>query len=139
MRAGSLGIVGLLAAALHVGPVQAEDAVADRLTIEGPLNTIKDVQDAIKKCWVWPAAGDIKTGMDITILVSFRRNGEIFGGRVTYQSANVPQEERAVYMTALAATIRRCSPLPLSESLGNAIAGRPFTFHFIDIRKQRKA
>lgn len=135
MRSGFLGIVVLLAAVLHVIPVHAEDA----LRIEGPLNTIKDVQDAIKKCWVWPAAGDIKTGMDITILVSFRRNGEMFGGRVTYQTANVSPEERAVYMTALADTIRRCSPLPLSESLGNAIAGRPFTFRFIDTRKQRKA
>ena len=60
----------------------------------------------------------IGAGMDITIMLSFRRNGEIFGGRITYQTPNVSEEQRAVYYTALAATIRRCSPLPLSKSLG---------------------
>jgi hypothetical protein len=69
----------------------------------------------------------------------FRRNGEIFGGQVTYQSPNVSEQERAVYAAALAATIKRCSPLPLSDSLGGAIAGRLFSFHFIDHRKQKKA
>jgi hypothetical protein len=77
--------------------------------------------------------------MDITVMLSFRRNGEIFGGQVTYQSPNVSEQERAVYAAALAATIKRCSPLPLSDSLGGAIAGRLFSFHFIDHRKQKKA
>ena len=134
-----MGLLALLAAAASSVSLKAQDARANRLAIERPLTTIRDVTDAIRKCWVWPHAFDIKTGMDITILLSFRRNGEIFGGRVTYQSANVSQEERSVYLAALAATIRRCSPLPLSESLGNAIAGRPFRFHFSDTRKQRKA
>jgi hypothetical protein len=120
-------------------PVLADDTQAGGPPIKGPLNTIKDVQDAIKKCWVWPTAADISSGMDITIIISFRRNGEIFGGRVTYQTPNVSDEERSVYAVALAATIKRCSPLPLSESLGGAIAGRPFNFRFIDNRKQRKA
>lgn len=137
--AAPLWIIALLAVAVSDIAVKAEDAPPDRPTIAGPLNTIKDVQDAIKKCWVWPAAADVTTGMDITIMLSFRRNGEIFGGRVTYKTPNVSEQERAVYAAALAATIKRCSPLPLSDSLGGAIAGRLFSFHFIDDRKQRKA
>jgi hypothetical protein len=124
---------------LMSAPAWADDAHPGGPVIEGPLNTIKDVQDAIKKCWVWPAAADISSGMDITIIVSFRRNGEIFGGRVTYQTPNVSEQERSVYAAALAVTIKRCSPLPLSDSLGGAIAGRPFNFRFIDNRKQGKA
>jgi hypothetical protein len=135
MRLGAAGVLVLLA--LGATPVPAQDATPARPP--ATLETIKDVQDAIKKCWVWPAAADISTGMDITIMLSFRRNGEIFGGRVTYQTPNVSEQEHALYAAALAATIKRCSPLPLSDSLGGAIAGRLFSFHFIDHRKQRKA
>ncbi len=134
--AAPLGLFALLA--LAVVSATAEDAPA-RPAIAGPLDTIKDVQDAFKKCWIWPAETDISVGMDITIMVSFRRNGEIFGGRVTYQTPNVSEQKRAIYAAALAARIKRCSPLPLSDSLGGAIAGRLFSFHFIDNRKQRKA
>ena len=112
---------------------------AKRPLIEGPLNTLKDVQEAVKKCWVWPPVRDTGNGMDITVLLSFKRNGEIFGGRVTYQSPDVSDDVKAAYYRALAATIRRCSPLPFSESLGEAIAGKPFNFHFIDDRKQKRA
>jgi hypothetical protein len=138
MRSAAARIFVLLLLALISAPVRA-DTQPGGPAIEGPLNTIKDVQDAIKKCWIWPAAADISSGMDITIIVSFRRNGEIFGGRVTYQTPNVSEQERSIYAVALAATIKRCSPLPLSDSLGGAIAGRPFNFRFIDNRKQRKA
>ena len=135
MRLGTAGMLALLA--LAIVPAAAEDA-PERAAIAGRLNTIKDLQDAIKGCWVWPAAADITTGMDITVMLSFRRNGEIFGGQVTYQSPNVSEQERAVYAAALAATINRCSPLPLSDSLGGAIAGRLFSFRFTDHRKQKK-
>jgi len=143
MRLGtaSFGILVLLALVAGSPAAYPEDAKSDppALPIAGPLNTIKDVQNAVRKCWVWPPIEDIGPGMDITIMLSFRRNGEIFGGRITYQTPNVSDERRAVYYTALAATIRRCSPLPFSESLGDAVAGRLFSFHFIDNRKQRKA
>lgn len=120
-------------------PAQADDTASSGPVVQGPLENIKDLQEAFKKCWVWPDAADIGTGMDITIIVSFRRNGEIFGGRVSYQTPNVSDEERSVYAAALVATIKRCSPLPLSDGLGGAIAGRLFSFHFIDNRKRRKA
>ncbi len=77
--------------------------------------------------------------MELTVRLSFKRDGEIFGARVTYQSPNVSQDERVLYYRALVATIDRCTPLPVSPELGDAIAGRPFYFHFRDTRKQREA
>ncbi len=136
MRSAAAGMLALL---LTSAPLQADDTSPVGPAIHGPLDTIKDLQDAFKKCWVWPDAADVGSGMDITVIVSFRRNGEIFGGRVSYQTPNVSDEERSVYAAALAATIKRCSPLPLSDGLGGAIAGRLFSFHFIDNRKRRKA
>jgi len=77
--------------------------------------------------------------MELTVRLSFKRNGEILGARITYQSENVSADERALYHGALLGALGRCSPLPLSAGLGEAIAGRPMTFHIHDTRQQRKA
>jgi hypothetical protein len=39
----------------------------------------------------------------------------------------------------VAKMIKRCAPLPFSDALGNALAGRPFTIRLIDDRKLRQA
>ena len=98
-----------------------------------------DIRQALRGCWQWPPVSEARSGMELTVRLSFKRNGEIFGARITYQSAGVSDEERALYHGALLAALSRCSPLPLSESLGEAIAGRPFVFHIHDTRQQRKA
>ena len=104
-----------------------------------PLNTLADVKQAIRSCWRWPSIHAIRTGMELTVQLSFKRDGEIFGARVTYQSPDVSDDERVLYYRALVLTIKRCNPLPLTPDLGEAIAGRPFYFHFRDTRKQREA
>jgi len=76
---------------------------------------------------------------DLTVRLSFKSDGKIFGARVTYQSPDVAVDERVLYYRALVASIKRCSPLPVTPELGEAIAGRPFYFHFHDTRKQREA
>jgi hypothetical protein len=77
--------------------------------------------------------------MELTVRLSFKRNGEIFGARITHQTASVSEKERAIYHSALLAALSLCSPLPLSESLADAIAGRPLILHIQDTRQQRKA
>jgi hypothetical protein len=125
------GLIGLCAGL----PVAAQQARG--VAPKGPLNTLADVQNAIIGCWKWPPASEISRGMDLTIRVSFKRSGELFGARLTYQTRDVSPEERALYHGALLDMLKRCSPLPLSESLGQAVAGRQFTFYFHDTRGQR--
>ena len=134
MRLGLfLGAVALVTATLPaVG-------IAGPVAPKGPLTTLADVRDALRGCWQWPPLHETKSGMDLTIRLSFKSNGEIFGFRITYQSANVSDDERALYYGVLLQALRLCSPLPVSESLGSAIAGRPFLFRFHDTRQQRKA
>jgi hypothetical protein len=115
-------------------PAVREEGVAPK----GPLNTLNDISNALRGCWKWPPDSEISTGMDLTVLLSFKRNGEIFGAKITYQSKNVSAEERAIYHGVLLDALRLCSPLPVSESLGHAIAGRPMLFRFHDTRKERK-
>jgi hypothetical protein len=120
-------------------------AMPPAAALEGPgaprkeLNTLAEVGKALQSCWRWPPVSEARSGMEFTVRLSFKRNGEIFGARITYQTRDVPDEERSIYYGALVAALARCSPLPLSESLGGAIAGRPLHFHIHDTRQQRKA
>ena len=127
--------VTMLAVVVLPASGRAQQAAAP----QGPLNTMADIGRALRGCWQWPPASEARSGMELTLRVSFKRNGEIFGARITYQSQAVSDEERALYHGALLQALMRCSPLPLSESLGQAIAGRPMTFHIHDTRQQRKA
>jgi hypothetical protein len=119
--------------------VLSAEAIAEPAGPKSPLNTLADVGRALRSCWRWPPLNEAQAGMELTIRVSFKRNGEVFGARLTYQTRGVSDEERSIYYAALVAALARCSPLPLSESLGEAIAGRPLTFHIHDTRQQRKA
>jgi len=132
-------MLGLVAAIASPPATAIEMKGGAGVAPKGPLNTLRDVQQAIFDCWKWPPGAQVRTGFDFNVMLSFRRNGEIFGARITYQSQNVSPEEREMYYRTLMEAVTRCSPLPVSESLGAAIAGRPFNFRFNDNRRERKA
>ena len=105
-----------------------------------PLNTLNEVSAALRACWLPPPIDQSRAGMQITVQMSFRRNGELFGHpRITFESAGASDDERLAYRVAVAKMIKRCAPLPFSNALGNALAGRPFTIRLIDHRKLREA
>jgi len=104
------------------------------------LNTIAQVFAALEACWVPPGLEQARAGMQITVLVSFKRSGEVLGQpRITYETPEASDEQRASYRVAMAEALRRCTPLPFTEALGNALAGRPMTLRFIDNRKLKQA
>jgi hypothetical protein len=104
------------------------------------LNTLKDLGAALRACWVPPPLAQSRPAMQITVQLSFKRNGELLGNpRITFESAAASEDERLAYRVAVAETLRRCNPLPFTEALGNAVAGRPFTMRFIDDRKLKRA
>jgi hypothetical protein len=105
-----------------------------------PINTIADVFAALEACWIPPGLDQARAGMQITVLLSFKRSGELLGKpRITYESPNASDDERLSYRVAMAQAIRRCTPLPFTDALGNALAGRPLTIRFIDNRKLKQA
>jgi hypothetical protein len=105
-----------------------------------PLNTLDEVGAALQACWVPPPLDQSRPGMQITVRMSFRRNGELFGHpRITFESAGASDDERLAYRISVANMLKRCAPLPFTETLGNALAGRPFTIRLIDQRKLKQA
>ncbi|MCK1517387.1 hypothetical protein IVB22_33765 [Bradyrhizobium sp. 190] len=94
------------------------------------LDTIKDVFAKLYSCWQPPPASRANP-MDITVIVSFNRAGAILGQpRITYESANASDNDRIAYRIAVMETLQRCAPLPFTEGLGGAVAGRPLAVTF---------
>jgi hypothetical protein len=94
------------------------------------LDTIKDVYAKLHSCWRPPPASRANS-IDITVIVSFNREGAILGQpRITYETANAGDDDRIAYRIAVMETLQRCTPLPFTEGLGGAVAGRPFAVTF---------
>jgi hypothetical protein len=94
------------------------------------LNTIRDVVLKLHSCWKPPPLSQANP-IDITVIVSFNREGAILGHpRITYESEQATDNDRLKYRIAVMETLQRCTPLPFTEALGGAVAGRPFAIPF---------
>jgi hypothetical protein len=94
------------------------------------LDTIRDVVLAIHRCWRPPPL-DKANPIDITVIVSFNREGAILGHpRITYESEQATDNDRLEYRIAVMEALQRCTPLSFTQGLGGAVAGRPFAIPF---------
>ena len=94
------------------------------------LDTIRDVVRRLHQCWRPPPLSRASP-MDITVIVSFNRAGAILGRpRITHESELASDNDRLQYRIAVMQALQRCTPLPFTEGLGGAIAGRPFAVTF---------
>jgi len=99
------------------------------------LNTIGDMFATLRACWEPPAMDESRAGTQMSVRLSFKRNGEPFGPlRVTYVSPGTTADVRKTYLNAVTASLKRCTPLQFSNGLGGALAGRPIAIRFIDDR-----
>lgn len=103
-------------------------------SVSGRVDRISEVFQAIQGCWRRPA-GSGYSGQEITLRISFKRNGEVLGEpRITYYKAGTQPEQREAFTRSVREAFERCTPLPFTESFGAAIAGRIFAFRFVDAR-----
>lgn len=95
------------------------------------LKTLNEFGHAIYGCWKPPSRTEAPQDIMITVKLSFTRDGEVFGKPlVTYITPGTSPTHELAYRRAVANAFLRCTPLNLSKGLGNAIAGRPFSFSF---------
>lgn len=96
----------------------------------GPVNTIRETVEWMVRCWRPPPPSRANP-MDITVIVSFNRSGQIFGRpKITYESSGATDNDRLAYRVAVMETLQRCTPVPFTESMAGATAGRPFWLRF---------
>jgi hypothetical protein len=99
------------------------------------IDSIMAMFAALRACWVPPPKHEARHGMQYTIRFAFKRDGEIIAPPWrTYSSHDVPADVRDTYGVAIDAALKRCTPLPFSKGMGEAIAGRPIVIRYVDDR-----
>jgi len=117
--------------------IAALSASAAAQSPQAPINTLTDLEAALLACWVPPPMEQSRLGMQITVLMSFKRNGELFGqSRIVFQSREASETERSSYHIAVAQTLKQCASLPFTEAFGSTVAGKPFTMTFVEGRER---
>ena len=120
-RRGKKLIVAAAALLLGLSGAAAEDA---------KVNTIQDVFRHLRTCWKPPPPARARP-LDITVVVSFNRAGNILGHpRITYESAEASDDDRLQYRVAVMEALQRCTPMPFTDAMAGAAAGRPFAIQF---------
>lgn len=95
------------------------------------VDTLQDIFRALSACW--RPAGLRATGQELTLLFAFKRNGEILGRpKITYYKPGGQEDDRETFTRSIREAFARCSPMPFTDRLGAAVAGRLFTLRFID-------
>ena len=94
------------------------------------LDTIRDVVVRLHSCWTPPPRSRANP-IDITVVVSFNRQGAILGRpKITHESEQASDNDRLMHRVAVMEALQRCTPLPFTAALGGAIAGRPLAIPF---------
>ena len=97
-------------------------ALAQSTQVEHPINSVREIRAGLRRCWVPPST---RVPPQLTVRFSLKRNGEILGQPlISYTSPDTSEDERAALHAAVVA-MAHCTPLPISDSLGAIIAGRP--------------
>ena len=98
------------------------------------IDRIGEVYVAVRSCWQ-PPRGSGFSGQELTLRLSFKRSGELLGQpRITYYKAGGGSDERDSFTRSVRNAFERCTPLPFTTRFGAAVAGRPFSFRFVDAR-----
>jgi hypothetical protein len=125
--------IGFAAALLLTWPAAAPAEQAQ-------VNTIRDVFERLRSCWKPPTPSQAHAGIDITVVVSFNRFGEILGHpRITYESEQADDNDRLMYRIAVMEALQRCTPMPFTEGMAGAVTGRPFAIEFHNRKLPPKA
>ena len=120
-RRGDRLLFAAAALLLNVTSAAAEDA---------QVNTIQEVFQHLRSCWKPPPPAKARP-LDITVVVSFNRSGNILGHpRISYESAEASDDDRLQYRIAVMEALQRCTPMPFTEAMAGAAAGRPFAIQF---------
>lgn len=132
---------GCASTAASESPLSVQERRNPRLRPNVKLETLKDVHLLMELCWRANLPPNVKAwpGMTVTVRVSFTQTGEVLGEPVfTFVTKDVPPDTRMLYQRAAASALNTCTPMPFSETLGNAIAGQPRIFPLTDRRNEKR-
>jgi hypothetical protein len=102
------------------------------------VDNIKDMFERLFSCWRPPPPSKANPE-NVTVIVTFDRTGNIFGQpKITYESDQANDNDRLLYRVAVMEALQRCTPMPFTEGMGGAIAGRIIAIPFHNVKPPPK-
>ena len=93
---------------------------------QGQVDNIKEAFARFRACWKPPPASQANPDVDITAIVTFTRDGNIFGHpKITYESENATDNDRLLYRIAVMEALQRCTPMPFTEAWAAPLPAGP--------------
>ncbi|RFC67953.1 MULTISPECIES: hypothetical protein [Mesorhizobium] len=93
-----------------------------------PVNTLEAMWDALGRCWQAPVGSK---GMEVTVRFSLKRDGSLYGKpQITWLKKDGSERERKDFVASVFGALETVLPIPFTESMGKAVAGRPLTIRF---------
>jgi hypothetical protein len=127
--------VVLIAGNVPVLKVEGRGGPSELVDRDHPLNRLDEIALLLSKCLELPPGGESQAGMELALKFAFKRNGELLADpRFTYATHDAPERVKAAWHVAALDMLRRCTPLPITDKFGGAIAGQPLV---VAIRETR--
>src|SRR3954469_1943953 len=81
------------------------------------VDNIKEASIRLHGCWKPPPPSRANPDVEITAIVTFRRDGTILGRpKITYESENASDSDRLEYRIAVMEALQRCTPMHLPKA-----------------------
>ena len=114
--------IAIVSAAIVSG-IASIGASAQSAQVEHPINSVREIRASLRACWISP---EMSVPPQVTVRLSLKRNGVILGQPlISYENPHISEADRAALHAAVAASLTRYTPLPISDALGGIIAGHP--------------
>jgi hypothetical protein len=96
------------------------------------MERLAEVPPSFAKCWKTPEGLKSFERTEITARFGIKRNGELMGEpRITFSTLPPDTRARELLTEAALNAVKLCTPVNLSQSLGEAIAGKTISIRFI--------
>jgi len=110
----------VLIASKGCGNAQAQERACGS---RDPVNSIAEMAQAIYACWQPPPG---TADLTLTLCFSLRRDGTLVGKpRATFSKLGTDSSLNRAFVTSVIEALNKELPVPFTEGMGGAIAGRP--------------
>jgi hypothetical protein len=102
-----------------------------------PIDSLRELRPALTRCWRAPAG---TVGSELTVALALKRDGHLLGRpRITHAALTGDAEAHKRFVGSVLASLAQCTPVRITDSLGQAIAGRRFMIRFRSKPRERHA
>lgn len=105
-----------------------------------PTSTLRGMWQLLGSCAQSVGGPAASAGSEVTLLFSIKRDGSLQGQpRITHSKLIGDEATQKEFLSGVLASVARCFPLPITDGLGGAVAGRPLRMRVLNRPQERGA